>query len=189
MTSVAIRVTIQVRNLAEEERMIQEAMAEIEKVVLQESMKLPFRATANAPSTYKAVKAMFDSGITPNNPVLVYNGGSEDTIYSSPDLNFAFRAWHDRVHWENGLNFSVTDEIIVGMEQARKIDNNMGICIMFADTAGQRVYYHKYGEFVSNQREFNFSLAEKLYHRVVSKYGKNHRHFWSAMQSKLWELI
>lgn len=55
-----------------------------------------------APETYEELIAHLDAG----GRMLVYSGGSEQTIYGDPEVNFAFRAWHDWCHWQGRYDFS-----------------------------------------------------------------------------------
>ena len=50
-----------------------------------------YDVAAVAPETYEELIAHLDAG----RRMLVYSGGAEQTIYGDPEVNYAFRAWHD----------------------------------------------------------------------------------------------
>ena len=114
-----------------------------------------------APSSFKALKA-WDSHADPTDSMPVYAGGCDNTIYSHPRYNYAFRAWHDRVHLDLDLGFGKLDEIRVCNEQVRQARarsvmlglNEDDIRALTADIAGQVLYYYKYNEFVNDQALF-----------------------------------
>jgi hypothetical protein len=92
----------------------------------------------------------------------VYDGGSDKTIYSHARYNYAFRAWHDKVHLELDAGFGKLDEIRVCNEQVRQARarfvmlalSEEDIRAVIADVAGQVLYYYKHGEFVKDQALF-----------------------------------
>ena len=171
-----------------ESMMLDRAMIELEKVIIHESNYLPWIPDIDAPNNYKDLLTEYHYCINGGRNFRVSSESSENTIYSSPYINYAFRAWHDRIHCENNLNFGLHDEIIVGQLQARKLDNLLATCILFADTAGQRIFYHRHKQFVQNQKLFNLTVVEEIYSRVA-KYNTNHRNFWSVMQSAAWDSV
>jgi len=58
------------------------------------------------PETYEELIALLDAG----GRMLVYSGASERTIYGDPEVNYAFRAWHDWCHWRGRYDFSYEGE-------------------------------------------------------------------------------
>lgn len=42
--------------------------------------------------------------------IVVWSGASEHTIFGDPEINYAFRAWHDWCHWRGGHDFSPEGE-------------------------------------------------------------------------------
>ena len=78
-----------------------------------------FDVAPDAPSTYRALKAHLDAG----KRLVVYDGGSEGTIYVTPAVNHAFRAWHDFSHWTGKHDFSVRGECAVfAMQRQHLLD-------------------------------------------------------------------
>lgn len=124
-----------------------------------------FIACDNAPNTWKDLKAWHASA-KPGEPMPVYNGASERTIYSCDQVNFAFRAWHDSLHLLFDKSFSCDDELCIAAKH-RDLVTAFGIMrgypgkeiteaadLIYADVAGQVLYYAKYGEYVTDQALF-----------------------------------
>ena len=169
--------------------MLKSANTEIEIVIKREAALYPWVAVPSGHAeVLKDLKKAFSKGITVDNPYMVFNGGSENTIYDLPETNFAFRVWHDSVHYNRDLNFSVADEVLVGYYQARMFDNPLASCLIYADTAGQRIYYERHREFVVNQKEFVYMLAEKLL-SIFKRFNTDHNGLWSSMQSQCWKFV
>lgn len=118
-------------------------------------------AVPDAPNTWKALKAWDLAHEASPEPMPVFNGGCENTIYSKPEVNHAFRAWHDSVHLAENYDFSRGDEIRVGlcmMQQARRdtLLTQADIDAIVYDVIGQTEYYWHNGRkrFISNQALF-----------------------------------
>lgn len=86
-------------------------------------------------------------------PMVVYDGGSENTIYGDTKVNHAFRAWHDALHIKLNAPFTREGETLVGLEQARILGGSYSEIVM-AEVVGQVEYFEKYRDFPSNQVEF-----------------------------------
>lgn len=69
-------------------------------------------ASLESPTTYEAVKQQAESGV-----YHVFSGGSTDTIFSSRKVQYAYRAWHDSIHIENEIDFSMESELQVAKLQ------------------------------------------------------------------------
>lgn len=83
---------------------------------------------------------------------------SELTIFGDPEVNWKFRAFHDFLHIVHGLDFTFESELLVNYEQT-KIAFEAGLSkfdiqLLNIETAGQIVYFKKYGEFPKDQRKF-----------------------------------
>ena len=90
----------------------------------------------------------------------------ESTIYTEPRFNILFRAWHDSIHLESNLKFTLEDETKTALEHLRQVTLCLGSMgynshvikqvqtILWADTALQVSYYYKQGQFVTDQRQF-----------------------------------
>src|SRR5208282_1357378 len=70
-----------------------------------------------APETYEELIAHLDAG----GRMVVYSGGSERTIYGDPEVNFAFRAWHDWCHWRGRHDFSQEGERVACAMQSEHL--------------------------------------------------------------------
>ena len=68
------------------------------------ALKFPrgYDVRPNAPDTLERLCAWLDSG----KRMAVYDGGSDYTIFGDPQVNYAFRAWHDWQHWKYRLPFT-----------------------------------------------------------------------------------
>ena len=117
----------------------------------------------DTPQTYAQLKALLDSG----KRLLVWSGGCEQTIYTHPNINVAFRAWHDHCHWVGGYDFSLEGEIAACDLQCRQLlehhgDNPVTRCwcaLIRAEVIGQALYYQRHKRFPEDQRAF---VAEYL---------------------------
>jgi hypothetical protein len=113
-------------------------------------LKLAPRHTVSdiAPHSFETLKSAATSGL------VVYSGGSDDTIYGDPRVNWAFRAWHDQLHLDLNAPFTLEGERLVGLEQARLIGGDRLGLIMVAEVVGQIEYLEANGGFPVNQAEF-----------------------------------
>jgi len=117
-----------------------------------------------APETYEELIAHLDAG----GRMVVYSGGSERTIYGDPEVNFAFRAWHDWCHWRGRHDFSHEGERAACAMQSEHLVTLYGESpqtlrwryILQAEIIGQREYYDRHGEFPEDQRAFVAAYLE-----------------------------
>ena len=119
-----------------------------------------FDVTSNGDSvdTLEKVTQIFNS----TGRVKVWSGGSENTIFDSPEINHAFRAWHDFHHITKGLPFTPQGEILVAQEQCKDIVRLYGestqseyfMNILKADVIGQTEYLTKHDSYVKDQKGF-----------------------------------
>jgi len=111
-----------------------------------------------APETYEELIAHLDAG----HRMVVYNGGSEQTIYGDPEVNFAFRAWHDWCHWRGRHDFSHEGERAACAMQSEHLIALYGESsqtrrwrrILQAEIIGQRDHFDRHGAFPEDQRAF-----------------------------------
>lgn len=118
----------------------------------------PHAACDDAPDTWQALQEWASSHKLGRDPLPVFSGGCEHTIYTCPENNITFRAWHDTIHLRHGLDFSRDGELTAAKEHYREL---LAIGAPFevrytilADTAGQFLYHEKHGQHVINQRRF-----------------------------------
>jgi hypothetical protein len=116
-----------------------------------------FTAKPIAPDTFETLAGAKTYGL------VVYDGGSTDTIYGDPSVNHAFRAWHDSLHLKLGADFTLIGELRVGLEQARILGGSYGDIVM-AEVKGQIDYYNLHGCFPLNQLEFVLSYLKGVKH-------------------------
>lgn len=119
-----------------------------------------WRASEQAPRTYSELCAnvRYNSECS----VVVWNGGSERTIFGSPEVNYAFRAWHDFYHYRYQQEFTPAGEAVCANLQIRQMQLHFGenaktarwADIIRAEINGQLEYEQRYGEFPDNQRGF-----------------------------------
>lgn len=70
---------------------------------------ISYLAALDAPNTWEALQARADKhGLL---KLLVYDGHSETTIYSSKETNYAARAWHDYCHLAGRFDFTPQGEV------------------------------------------------------------------------------
>ena len=66
--------------------------------------------TERAPCTYQQLRGAFEHSKRTGEPLPVSNLFCEDTVFTEPHVNVAFRAWHDFHHCILGLSFDLADE-------------------------------------------------------------------------------
>ena len=121
-----------------------------------------------APDTYDGVVAEVRAAMGGGRAVRVYAGASERTIYWRPEVNHAFRAWHDLTHAWHGFDFTTEGEIataraqIAYMGDVTGIDRGDAVRLLYADTIGQVEYFARHGAFVPDQVAFVQRYASGL---------------------------
>lgn len=111
-----------------------------------------------APETYDELIAHLDAG----KRMLVYSGGSQRTIYGDPEVNYAFRAWHDWCHWRGRHDFSHEGEGRACAMQGNHLVTVYGESsqtrrwrrILHAEIIGQREFFDAHDVFPDDQRAF-----------------------------------
>lgn len=114
----------------------------------------------NAPQDFDELKTAFNASRSSGFALPVWNGASDQTIYSNAGANYAFRFWHDVLHCVLNKGFSTAEEIAVGAIHIQEVQNAFGYesleaLIMYADTIGQSLYAVSHaGQFPENQLEW-----------------------------------
>jgi hypothetical protein len=113
-----------------------------------------FYTSPDAPQTWDSLRAY-----QPTDALPIWDGGCAQTIYSSPVINYAFRAWHDRIHIALGAPFNRAGERAVAREhlrQANRVRLPIGdLRALWADVWGQFLYSENHaGEFPTDQSAF-----------------------------------
>jgi hypothetical protein len=112
----------------------------------------------DAPDTYPKLRAHLDR----TKQMLVWSGGSENTIYGEPEVNWAFRAWHDWCHYRGAHDFTPEGERAVFEMQRSHLLLFYGDCaqtqrwikILRAEVIGQQKHFYKHGYYPYDQRAF-----------------------------------
>ncbi len=97
--------------------------------------------------------------------IRVWSGASDKTIFGDPNINHAFRAWHDKVHVTYNLPFTPEGEHMVMQIQQRQCDIfgkshftrdeiTLFYRILACEIDGQLAHYIAEGEFPKDQRVF-----------------------------------
>lgn len=92
----------------------------------------------------------------------IYGGGSDFTIFSSPEYNFKFRALHDMIHFTLGLTFSFKDELKLSEIHANTMPTKILQDILNIEVGGQIKYYMENKRYVVNQKVFMLTELNKL---------------------------
>jgi hypothetical protein len=85
------------------------------------------------------------------------------TIYSCPEVNYAFRAWHDRLHIELNAEFDADGELAVARAHEQAVRDaikqgqltELDCCALFFEVWGQFRYAQEHGgSFPTDQSAF-----------------------------------
>ncbi len=125
-----------------------------------------YEAMPNAPSSLQALSHHVKAG----NRMIVSSLNSDQTIYSSPPVNHAFRAWHDWCHVLGSAPFTLEGEYQVYWMQAAQLAyafpglrfDHEWFRILFSEVIGQAVHEDVKGYFPADQRAFVSALIRKL---------------------------
>lgn len=94
--------------------------------------------------------------------MLVWDGASDKTIFADPEVNYAFRAWHDFHHYRSQLGFDLAGEAAVAELQKRDIFKVYGATaearefarLIDAEVVAQTAFADHTGSFPADQRAF-----------------------------------
>lgn len=92
----------------------------------------------------------------------VWSGASEQTIFGDPEVNWAFRAWHDWHHYRHRLPFTPEGEREAAAGQQRDIRALYGrgptadhfCALVEAEVVGQLHHQQRHGAFPEDQAGF-----------------------------------
>lgn len=120
-----------------------------------------YEEAAEAPDTYEKVCSEFHACKRRDRQSFrVWSGACDQTVFTTPEGNYAFRFCHDVLHHAiAGFEFSFDDEVSSGMEWVKAVANEFGAdsleaAIAYADTVGQSTHAHQTGAFPVNQLAF-----------------------------------
>lgn len=115
-----------------------------------------------------------DQGMLVGTRIPVWSGASNRTIWSSPESNWTFRAWHDSHHILLGAEFDRAGELRVARHACALIHGKPERAILWAELQGQQDYFARYSAYPENQRAFvrdcivygiGRTIARGIYHR------------------------
>lgn len=134
---------------------------------LSKTLGIGFEDVEDAPDNYRALVLKFNASLQTGKPVPVYSEGSENTIYTNKHGNYAFRFWHDFLHYVNDYDFSIEGELLVADLHLKNIRDTFGFKsleyrLIYADTIGQIYYYKRYQAFPDNQLDFALAYIESI---------------------------
>ena len=123
----------------------------------------------NAPNTYKELIQEWQRVCSrvPGEarvPLRVYDGGSDTSIYGSPEANYAFRYFHDLVHCQLQTEFDIAGEIHTARVQEAML-GSLSVeeaWVFRIDTIGQSLYHTMTGNFVEDQADFVHCVYEHV---------------------------
>ena len=92
----------------------------------------------------------------------------ETSIYGSVEANMAFRAWHDALHVEHGLEAKLDDELELARIHASQVEGEACKLLILCDTAGQSYYEACNGDFPTDQRKFVWTLFHLVTMQIAS---------------------
>ena len=87
----------------------------------------------------------------------VWTGASDRTIWSGPEANYLFRAWHDSHHLRLGAEFTREGERLVADLALSEVSGVLERALLWAETEGQQEHYARWGEFPGDQRGFDLA--------------------------------
>jgi hypothetical protein len=127
----------------------------------------------DAPDTYEKLRAHLDV----TKQMKVWSGGSDNTIYADPEVNWAFRAWHDWCHYNGRHAFTIVGERAVFEMQKLHLLLLYGDCsqtqrwikILKAEVIGQQEYFYKLGHYPKDQRTFVKCYLTEAYYLEVAE--------------------
>jgi hypothetical protein len=128
--------------------------------------RMRYVPSAKAPSNYPALLLAYRSRARTGRPFPVRPEHYQQTIFTRPQLNWAFRFVHDLEHVRCHLSFSTLDELQVGahhLEALRAAGYGPGSLehkLLHADTVAQTYCFALLGRFPYNQRRFDFDCVK-----------------------------
>ena len=92
----------------------------------------------------------------------IWNGASDKTIFGDSIINCKFRAWHDYIHINYNLGYSITEESIVCDIQKDMLPFTWDFekKLIECEIRGQVHYFYRNNKFVENQRLFTIKWLE-----------------------------
>lgn len=120
---------------------------------------------SEAPSTYQQLRAAFRHSQLTGDPLLVSCLFCERTVFSSSEVNVAFRFWHDTAHCRLGLSFELPDEWELALwhldqlERGGFSNDTDEYQLLRFDLLGQIILLGITGRFPFNQQDFTLTCG------------------------------
>jgi hypothetical protein len=127
--------------------------------------RMRYMPSADAPSNYPALLLVYRTCARTGSPFPVSPEHCQQTIFTRPQINWAFRFVHDLEHVRCHLSFSSRDELQVGAHQLEALravghgPDSLEHKLLHADTVGQTYCLAVLGRFPFNQRRFDFDCV------------------------------
>lgn len=116
-----------------------------------------FDVSDDAPDTYAKLRRHAEK----TGRIMVWSGASDRTIFADPEVNYAFRAWHDLRHYTGRNDFSHYGEYCTYQAQYVDLQRMHGRetakrwrAILHAEVMGMLQYKERWLDFPSDQRAF-----------------------------------
>lgn len=117
-------------------------------------------ARVDAPGTYPELIEAFKASTALKTAMPVSSLFCTNIIYDKPEHNYEMRFWHDTLHVQTGLTFSLDDELELGLHHLKLAkesginENTVAWQMLRVDTVGQNYLLGITGRFPINQRQF-----------------------------------
>lgn len=133
------------------------------------AQRLGFGWTAgpSAPSTYQQLRGAVAHCQATGEPLLVSSEHSDSVIYTRPEVNHAFRFWHDVSHVRRGLSFELPDELELALWHLDVLRRggaepaSLQYRLLEADLVGQLLLMGLAKRFPYDQEDFVLDCAER----------------------------
>lgn len=116
-----------------------------------------FDVADKAPATY----ADLCEHVAKTGRIAVWSGASDQTMFGDPEVNYAFRAWHDWCHYRGAHTFTREGEAAVAEMQKQHVrtlygrDAELFCALIDCEVMGQREYADAHdGQFPDDQMAF-----------------------------------
>lgn len=128
-----------------------------------------------APETYEGLVNEYQHCLNTLQPFLVWSGASDKTVFTSPQINHAFRFVHDTDHVILGADLTHDGEVKVIVPFIMEVFHAAGFVaavLCACDLLGQLWYgTNNHGAFVDNQEAFVKQLYSYLMHHHGAQHG------------------
>lgn len=132
-----------------------------------ERLGFGWKPTAEAPSTYQQLRGALAHSLVTGEPLPVSDEHSGSVIYTRPDVNYAFRFWHDISHVQHGLSFELPDELELALwhldvlRRGSVAPGDLQYRLLEADLVGQLLLMGLAKRFPYDQESFVLDCAER----------------------------